>query len=71
MMTKNGSAAAVVTGYMRIASSMMSPVPWSCVLGVYSKNNILIDSYIHHTMNIVNVAETSIEYYSVLNNGSI
>ena len=51
MMTKNGSTAAVVAGYTRIAPSMMSPVPWSCVLGVYSKYNlILTDSYIHHTI---------------------
>ena len=42
MMTKNGSAAAVVAGYMRIAPLMMSPVPWSCVLGVYSKNNLIL-----------------------------
>ena len=57
MMMKNGYAAAVVAGYTRIAPSMMNPVPWSCVLGVYSKqyNLILTDSYIHHTMNIVNV----------------
>ena len=61
-MTKNGSAAAVVAGYMRIVPSMMSPVLWSCVLGAYSKYNlILTDSYIHHTISIVNVAETSIE----------
>ena len=41
-MTKNGFGVVVVAGYMRIAHSMISPVPWSCVLGLFSKQyNIL------------------------------
>ena len=48
MMTKNEFAAAVVPGYMRTALSMMShAVPWSCVLGVFSKQlNIMFYLYI-------------------------
>ena len=68
MMMKNGSTAAVVVGYTRIAHSMMSPVPWSCVLGVYSKQcNIYVPVYnthqylyTYHIMNIENVSETII-----------
>ena len=44
MMTKNGFAAAVVAGYMRTALSMMSPMPWSCMLGVFSKQLNMICS---------------------------
>ena len=53
MMMKNGSAAAVVAGYTRIAPSMMNPVPWSCVLSVYSNkcNLILTNSYIRTSHN--------------------